>query len=110
MEAFKDFKNDLYNFCDQEKLQNKKNVITQEYANGGLKMVSFTDFIAALKATRIRRILHSNANWTELLSSELNIIIYNLWIFGIDYINNLTVNNQKVLDRCFKVVQRKKKI
>lgn len=72
-------------------------------------MVSFTDFIAALKATRIRRILHSNANWTELLSSELNIIIYNLWIFGIDYINNLTVNNQKVLDRCFKVVQRKKK-
>lgn len=73
-------------------------------------MVSFTDFIAALKATRIRRILHSNANWTELLSSELNIIIYNLWIFGIDYINNLTVNNQKVLDRCFKVVQRKKKM
>lgn len=72
-------------------------------------MVSFTDFIAALKATRIRRILHSNANWTELLSSELNIIIYNLWIFGIDYINNLTVNNHKVLDRCFKVVQRKKK-
>lgn len=57
-----------------------KNIIIQEYANGGLKMVNYADFITALKANWIRRLLHSNANWTKLLSSEPNIDIDNMWI------------------------------
>lgn len=56
-------------------------------------MVSFIDFIVVLKVIWIWWILYLNVNWIELLSLELNIIIYNLWIFGIDYINNLIVNN-----------------
>lgn len=45
-----------------------KNIIIQEYAIGGLKMVNYADFITALKA------------WIRRLSSELNIDRDNMWI------------------------------
>ena len=86
------FEKDLYNFLWNNKTHKvKKNIMIQEYANGGIKMVDYKEFITALKATWIRRILHSNAKWTKLLGAELTTGIDKLWKFGIDYINNLSV-------------------
>lgn len=60
-----------------------------KFKNGDLRKVNYTDYISVLKV--FRQILHSNANWTNLLSQELNIDIKNLWIFRADHIKKLTV-------------------
>lgn len=89
-EIIQAFERDLYNFLWGGKVHKiNKNVIIQDYANGGIKMVDYSKFITALKATWIRRILHSDAKWTKLLSAELEINVEKLWKYGMDYINNL---------------------
>lgn len=48
----------------------------------------------------------SNANWIQLLSSELNLDIDILWIIEIEYIKNFFVKTTDNFWMCFKVGQK----
>ena len=48
----------LFKFIWQNKPdKSKRDLITEEYQDGGIKMINITNFTAALKATWIRRVL-----------------------------------------------------
>ena len=71
-----------------------KSVIIHDYCKGVLKWLIIKKNITALKSTWIRRILQSNAKWKELLESELmKICIDKLWIFGLNFIKNVSVKS-----------------
>ena len=56
-----------FKFIWQNKLDKlKRDLITQEYQDGGIKMINITNFIAALKATWIRRVLMNHSKWHTL--------------------------------------------
>ena len=59
----------LFKFIWQNKPDKlKQDLIAQEYQDGGIKMINITNFIAALKATWIRRVLMNHSKWHTLLS------------------------------------------
>ena len=68
----------------------KRNVITQEYENGGLKMLDIKAFIFALKSTWFRRILNTEGIWQNIISQFFDIKL--LLKFGAAYV-------EKVIDQ-----------
>lgn len=76
IETIKNFGNYFYNFSGKKKEKKKK-----KYYNSRVCMRRFKDGLSF-------KMLHSNANWKKSFSSELNIDIVNLLIFGIDCKNN----------------------
>ena len=51
----------------------KRNVLCQEYTQGGLKMINLDAFITSLKLTWIRRLITDNHKWTKLLRLYINV-------------------------------------
>ena len=47
----------------------KRDLIIQNYRNGGLNMINISNYITSLKCTWIRRLHVSNAKWTTLFTS-----------------------------------------
>ena len=84
---------DFYNFLWKSKRHKiKKNVAIQDYEDGGLKMINYADFITALKSSWVRRLLHSNAKWKNLLEVQLGFKMELFWIYGIDFIEKTSEN------------------
>lgn len=75
-EYLKTFEHDIFHFlwgCKVHKV--KKSTIIQDYNHGGLKMVDYGNFITALKATWMRRLIRTNTKCVKLLESILKISI-----------------------------------
>ena len=77
----------LYKFIWNDKPDKiKRNLLIQNYNNGGLKMIDLVKFIRALKITWIRRLLSSQqASWKSLFQISI-LPINNLTIFESSYI------------------------
>ena len=50
----------------------RRQVVTQAYAKGGLKMVDIAVYTSSLKLSWIRRFFQSNANWQSPMTRILN--------------------------------------
>ena len=79
----KEIDNLLYKFIwDNKPDKVARKVITQKLTKGGLKMVNITNHMLAIKATWIRRLLHSQTtNWITLFNTTIA-TISNLPLFG----------------------------
>ena len=71
----------------------KRERITQNYNNGGLKMVNIKHFITALKVSWVRRLISSsNQPWStlfnDIIGNKINLIEY-----GPDYLKTLKTKN-----------------
>ena len=64
----------LFSFLWKSKVDKvKRKTVTQEYQNGGLKMINLDNYIKGLKSTWIRRLLiDNNAEWQKLVSYLFN--------------------------------------
>ena len=51
----------------------KRDLITQDYKVGGLKMINLSNFVIALKSSWIRRLFMDNSKWVNLFKSVSNI-------------------------------------
>lgn len=74
----------FYNFIWEGTSRIKKTVLCQDYCNGGLRMVNINAFIAALKATWLRKLITNNNQWIAILQCSLN--IQNIFNFGVSYV------------------------
>lgn len=64
----------------------KKNTIIYYYSQWGCaKNDKLKEFMLALKSTRIRRLFHSPPNLINILETEMNTSISNLWSRGTEY-------------------------
>ena len=68
--------------CGTEKLA--RSLITQNYKDGGVKMINVNNYITALKNAWIRRMFTNNPKWTNLFKSITGISTMDLIIHG-DY-------------------------
>ena len=64
----------IYSFIWDDKPDRvKRDLISQDYCWGGLKMINLKAFIQGLKLTWVRRLFHSESNWVKLYKySEKN--------------------------------------
>ena len=60
----------------------KRSSVCKKYTAGGLAMVDIEAYIAALKATWIRRLLTSNHVWTSLFDTEIGQAVFFFFFFG----------------------------
>lgn len=82
----------LFNFLWKSKVDKiKRKQITQEYSNGGLKMIEINNYIQSLKLSRIRRLINSpNSKWNISLNKSINTdIVLNT---GSDFISCILTN------------------
>ena len=62
----------LFNFLWNSKIDRvKRDVITQDYDKGGIKMIDLRSYIESLKTTWIRRIIKGNDSKWKLLTNEI---------------------------------------
>ena len=67
----------------------KRVTLTQNYTNGGLKMIDFQNFLRGLKLTWIRRIvIHSDSQWNKLLALSIP-NISNIFTLGTVFMNKI---------------------
>ena len=69
----KELNETFYNFIWNGTDRIKRNVLCQEYIQGGLKMINLDAFITSLKLTWIRRLITDNHKWTKLLGLYTNV-------------------------------------
>ena len=69
----KELNETFYNFIWNGTDRIKRNVLCQEYIQGGLKMINLDAFITSLKLTWIRRLITDNHKWTKLLELYTNV-------------------------------------
>ena len=50
----------------------KRNIVTQDYENGGIKMVNLVAYIKNLKLSWIRRAFKINSKWMYLLKENID--------------------------------------
>lgn len=64
----------MFNFLWKSKVDKiKRKQITQEYSDGGLKMIEINNYIQSLKSSWIRRLINSpNSKWNILLNKSIN--------------------------------------
>ena len=62
----------------------KREILTQTYPNGGIKMLNIQHFMTALKSTWIRRLFTTNAKWKLLFEITTKLSVQKLVICG-DY-------------------------
>ena len=68
----KHFNDFLYKYLwDQKPDKISRIQITQDYLNGGLRMVNTENFIKAQKLTWFRRLLISNGSWVKIFESQI---------------------------------------
>ena len=75
----------LWNDCPD---RIRRQVVTQAYAKGGLKMIDIDVYISSLKLSSIRRFFQSNANWQSPMNRILNRHLF-LWDTGTLYKKNI---------------------
>ena len=63
----------LFDFLWNGPAKIKKDVIINDYEQGGLRMVNLSKFIQGLKCSWIRRILYSDSNWKSLTEHFLDL-------------------------------------
>ena len=77
----------LFKFIWQNKPDKiKRDLITQEYQEGGIKLINITNFIAALKATWIRRVLMNKSKGHNLFQVSTGITVNDIVIYGDSFI------------------------
>lgn len=88
----KDLNEILFNFLWKSKVDKiKRKQITQEYSNGGLKMIEINNYIQSLKSSWIRRLINSpNSKWNILLNKSINTDI--VLKTGSDFISCILTN------------------
>lgn len=65
----------------------KRNIITQDYKYGGLKMIDLKCFINSLKVTWLRRLINSNNKFSNFIDITCPFISH-IFKFGSDYIRS----------------------
>ena len=63
----------LYDFLWNKKAKIKRDILVNQYSEGGLKMINLNAFIKALKTTWIRRILLSDSKWQEFIKEYVDL-------------------------------------
>ncbi|MCG7878665.1 MAG: reverse transcriptase domain-containing protein [Candidatus Thiodiazotropha endolucinida] len=66
----------------------KREVMCQDYDNGGLKMVQLSNYINALKISWIRRLIKTNSKYKNLFETA-NIKVYDLINRGVTFIDEI---------------------
>ena len=64
----------------------KREILTQTYPNGGIKMLNIQHFMTALKSTWIRRLFTTNAKWKLLFEITTKLSVQKLVICGDHFI------------------------
>lgn len=96
-----DLNSTLFQFIWQSKVDRiKRNVMIQNYEEGGVKMINLDLFLKSLKVSWIRRFLYTNTKWYRLLETICNGKLDNIFKLGPEYISELTdnLNNKFWLD------------
>ena len=86
-QTIKEINNRMFKFIwDGKPDKIKRNLIIQDYAKGGLKMVDIYSYINSLKTKWIKRIIDNNntGNWKELYNKELETLGGQL-VFSVQY-------------------------
>lgn len=87
---------------NQDGLHDKKGYFFEQSDSNSSELESLKQEISYLR----KKLQVLKSHWTNLLSSELNIDIDNLWRFGINF-KNLIVKTPTAFEQiCFKVGQR----
>lgn len=68
----------------------KRDIMIQNYENGGVKMTNVFLFMKSLKVSWIRRLSVTNSKWYKLLMHTCNFKLENLFKLGSEYIKKLT--------------------
>ena len=111
--VIKDLNKLIFNFLWKSNVDKiKRKVVTQKYAQGGLKMVNIVSYITALKSTWIRKIIYNNnSKWKKLLENSVE--IDKLLNTGSEYLSHLQENVQNDFWRdvlkAFQEIQEKKR-
>ena len=63
----------------------KREILTQTYLNGGIKMLNIQHFMTALKSTWIRRLFTTNAKWKLLFEITTNLSVQKCYIWRLFY-------------------------
>lgn len=72
--ALKAINNILFDFVLNSKWDKiKRQVCTQKYEHGGLRMVDIKSYIKGLKSTWMRRLIRDNSKWKTMLENTINI-------------------------------------
>ena len=108
-EKSKEITNLMFKFIWDEKPDKiKRKVLSQDYINGGLKMLDLSKFTISLKASWIKRILDPNnkGQWKEIYLNQLK-------SYGKDLIFNCEINKNDISrifskNSFFSMVRRKK--
>ena len=91
-EKSKEITNLMFKFIWDDKPDKiKRNVLSQDYINGGLKMLDLNKFTISLKASWIKRILDTNnkGQWKEIYLNQLK-------NYGKDLIFNCEINKNDI--------------
>ena len=84
----------------------KRNVVTQNYENCGLKMTNIQNYLDGLKTTWIRRLITTDyASWKNISFAIMD--INKLLTTGIDFLNKTIDNIKKpFLERCSRSLEK----
>ena len=76
----------LFNFLWNSKIDKvKRDVVSQSYEKGGIKMVNLRAFIYSLKLSWLKRLFQTTANWQNILKTFIDVDL--LSICGYEYIH-----------------------
>ena len=88
----------LYNFIWQNKPEKiKREILIQDYNKGGIKMLHFSNFMMALKASWIKRLLTSDSKWVTLFQAVTKLKTEDMFKFG----DNFIQRKQKLIKNIF---------
>ena len=83
----------LYKFVwDNKPEKVKRDLITQDYSKGGLKMINIRNYIISLKSSWLRRLIVSNSRWTRLFEYINQCNIHDMINYGNDFIRRKLTN------------------
>ena len=84
----KELESIFYKFIWQNKPEKiSRKLLTQNYSNGGFRMVNISHFIKSLKVTWLRRLLSSECTWKKVFCHINNCDIKHICQFGSEYTN-----------------------
>jgi len=70
----------------------KRDIITQAYCNGGLKMINIEKYMISLKSSWLRRCIVSNSRWIKLFESTNCCNMSDIINYGDDYVRRKLIN------------------
>ena len=83
----------LYKFVwDNKPEKVKRDIITQDYCKGGLKMMNLMNYIMSLKSSWLGRLITSNSRWTKLFECINHCNIHDIINYGDAFVRKKLTN------------------